>query len=88
MNRAEKIEILELIKAGKLNAEWLNVQCIVEQPDGSLTCNGKPYNYDPESEPNYDVSFKKIYDKYINYDLSGVSIETLKKWSENNKKKK
>lgn len=78
MNRDEKIEILELIKAGKLKAEWLNVQYIVEQPDGSLTCNGKPYNYDPESEPSHEANHEV--NKYINFDLSGVSNETLKKW--------
>lgn len=82
MNRKDKIELLRLIKEGKFNPDWLNIQYIVEQPDGSLTCNGVPYFYDPESEPSHEANHDKIIKKYVEFDLSGVSFETLKKWSE------
>ncbi|MCK9613013.1 MAG: hypothetical protein M0R16_08970 [Bacteroidales bacterium] len=74
MKRADKIEILKLIKEGKFNADWLNIQYVVEQPDGSITINGKPIELafnDKTTDP--------LIKKYIQYDWSGVSEEALKK---------
>jgi len=74
MNRKDKIELLMLIREGKFNPDWLNIQYIVEQPDGSITINGKPIELaitDETTDP--------IIDKYIKYDWSGVSIEGLRK---------
>jgi hypothetical protein len=77
MNRAEKIELLRLIKEGKFDPDWLNIQYIVEQPDGSFTCNGIPTGIVINNEtPDEITQYKK---KYVKYDFTGVSVEALRK---------
>lgn len=74
MNRAEKIELLRLIKEGKFDPDWLNIQYVVEQPDGSITINGKPIQL-----PLTDNAPDPIIDKYKKFDFTGVSVKALKK---------
>ena len=77
MNRKDKIELLMLIREGKFNPDWLNIQYIVEQPDGSFTCNGIPTGIVINNEtPDEITQYKK---KYVKYDFTGVSIEGLRK---------
>lgn len=83
MNRKDKIELLKLIQEGKFNPEWLNVQRFIEQPDGSITLNGKPFEFVIKDEPT-----DPIIEKYINYDWSGVSFEAWIKLRDKYKEKK
>jgi len=72
MTRRDKIKILTDIQAGKASVNDLcPPKLIIENPDGTLTCNGQTVTYE---------IIRDNMAKNIKYDISGVSIETLRNW--------